>query len=382
MGDDHRALFLMLVGGVMVWNWFRAKNDREGTQDAQDSLGAQRTDLGVDLANRRGNKLIRPEEQGGFFSKTFHFLGKVLTRPLRRLMGEETLSREDLDRLEELLYEADFGPQLVEQMLQEVEMARIAPGQDPLAPRLQALQVLLERSCEEAFDAKSCRLFEQIEEGKRLKEGSEGGCGPLVLFVLGINGSGKTTTIAKLAHRLHHKGRRVLLVAADTFRAAAKEQLLHWAEDIGCQAYTSPTTKDPAALCYEAMGVALEEAIDVVLVDTAGRWHSKEPLMKELEKMRRACEKRLNRPCDGTLMVLDGVTGQNALLQSDGFDRALGIDGVIVTKLDGGAKGGAAISMMHRQNQPIFYIGMGESADDLKPFILKEFIEALLGSSR
>jgi fused signal recognition particle receptor len=201
---------------------------------------------------------------------------------------------------------------------------------------------------------------------------------PSVLFFLGVNGVGKTTTIAKIGKRLKESGYSVVLVAADTFRAAAIDQLKTWGERIGAPVIALQEGADPGAVIYQGITYAQKHNIDVVLVDTAGRLHTKYNLIEELKKMVRVINKLVPSESQENILVLDATTGQNALSQAQHFSQAVPIHSVIITKMDGTAKGGIAISVSHKFNLPIRFVGLGEKADDLVPFDKKAFVSAIL----
>ena len=204
------------------------------------------------------------------------------------------------------------------------------------------------------------------------------GGGPAVVLFVGINGTGKTTTVGKLAKEATDAGRTVLLGSADTFRAAAIEQLEVWARRANVPVCTRERGSDPASVCYDTLERAEQEGADLVLVDTAGRLHTSADLMRELEKVVGVVRKRANMPVY-TVLVTDATTGQNGLSQAREFDRALDLDGVIVTKLDGTAKGGIALAVSHELELPVLKIGVGEGLDDLKDFDAHDFARALVG---
>ncbi len=200
---------------------------------------------------------------------------------------------------------------------------------------------------------------------------------PMVMFVVGVNGVGKTTTIGKLALRFQEIGRTVMLAAADTFRAAADEQLAIWAERANVQLIKHQPGSDPAAVVYDAVQAAKARGIDLLIVDTAGRMHNKKNLMDELGKMRRIIDREYREATIRCMLVLDATTGQNGITQAKMFKEAVEINGIILTKLDGTAKGGVAIAIRRELNVPVWYIGVGEGIDDLQAFEAKEFNEAL-----
>lgn len=203
---------------------------------------------------------------------------------------------------------------------------------------------------------------------------------PEVVMMIGVNGVGKTTTIAKLAHRAQMQGRKVLIAAGDTFRAAAIEQLEIWAKRVGAGFYSKGEGADPAAVAFEAVDMAVAEGYDLLLLDTAGRLHTKINLMEELKKIQRVCGKKHPGAPHRSILVVDATTGQNALQQAKLFGEAVGVDEVILTKLDGTAKGGIVVAIALEHQLPITFVGLGEKMEDLRPFNGKDFAQALLGS--
>ena len=202
---------------------------------------------------------------------------------------------------------------------------------------------------------------------------------PSVVLMVGVNGTGKTTTLGKLAWQLRERfGLRVLLGAADTYRAAATEQLVEWASRAGCEIVTGAAGSDPGAVAFEALARARSGEFDVLLVDTAGRLHNQEPLMAELEKVRRVISRQLEGAPHETLLSIDATTGQNGLRQAEQFARAVDVDGIVLTKLDGSAKGGVAVAIASELGIPVKLIGVGEQLEDLRPFDALDFSRALL----
>ena len=202
---------------------------------------------------------------------------------------------------------------------------------------------------------------------------------PYVILIVGVNGAGKTTSVAKLAHNYEKAGKKVIIAAADTFRAAAYEQLKIWADRAGVPLIGQGQGADPASVVYDAVSAAVSRNADVVLIDTAGRLHNKSHLMEELAKIMRVATKKIPEAPHEVLLVLDGTTGQNAVLQAREFTRFVKVTGLVVTKLDGTAKGGIVLSISRELNLPVKYIGVGEKIDDLQLFDRAEFVEALLG---
>lgn len=202
---------------------------------------------------------------------------------------------------------------------------------------------------------------------------------PLVVLVVGVNGVGKTTTIAKLAHRYREAGKRVLLVAADTFRAAAAEQLKHWADRVGADCVRHQAGGDPAAVVHDGLAAAQARGADVVIIDTAGRLHVKQHLIEELKKIVRVIGRQVAGAPHEVLLVLDATTGQNAVRQARVFEEAVRVTGLVLTKLDGTAKGGAVVAIRSELGIPIRFVGVGERLEDLVPFSAEAFVDALLG---
>lgn len=204
---------------------------------------------------------------------------------------------------------------------------------------------------------------------------------PTVILLAGINGTGKTTSTAKLAHLLKEQGNTVLLAACDTFRAAAIEQLKIWGQRVGCEVVAGQYGADSAAIAYDALEAAANRKVDYLIIDTAGRLHTKKNLMEEMKKMHRSLQKKVPTAPHEVLLVLDSTTGTNALNQAREFHQALGVTGLIVTKLDGTAKGGIVVAIARELKIPVKFIGLGEQVDDLQPFDPKQFAEALFAES-
>jgi fused signal recognition particle receptor len=305
-----------------------------------------------------GDPDARPEapEQGeGFFSRLRDSLSKS-RRALTEELAAATFDPADeaaWERLEEALIAADVG----------------VPSTAELVQRLEASSVVGDLS-----EALVDEVAELLGEPGRL--GLDGR--PSVILVVGVNGTGKTTTIGKLAYRLREHGHSVVVAAADTFRAAAEEQLEIWAERAAAEFVGGERGGDPAAVAYDAIGAASEHGRDVVIVDTAGRLHTQAHLMEELAKVRRVIAQKLPGAPHETLLVVDATTGQNGVQQARLFGQAVGVTGVALTKLDGSAKGGVAIPIAHELGLPVKLIGVGEGLDDLRPFDPRDFARALI----
>ncbi len=286
------------------------------------------------------------------------------------LRGHTRLDDELLEELEAILIGADLGVEatlsLLDELKRRARRERLdGDGGAAVAVDERVLHWLREILTE---------MLEPAEGSLQLRTDGQ----PTVMLVLGVNGSGKTTSLAKIAKRLREQGRSVVIAAADTFRAAAIEQLEVWAERVGATLVKHRPGADPGAVAYDAVEHALNHQKDVVLIDTAGRLHTKRNLMEELKKIKRVVEKRLGRELDERLLVLDATIGQNALMQARTFHEAVPLTGLVITKLDGTAKGGVIVPIAQELKVPIKFIGVGESADDLREFKAREFVEALL----
>lgn len=282
------------------------------------------------------------------------------TRPLSALVGRKALTDEALEELETALLSADVGVPATQRLLADLR-ARWQRAGDEADPRTLLVASL-------------AALLAPLE--KPLVVGDER---PFVIMLAGVNGAGKTTSIGKLARWLQDRGLSVLLAAGDTFRAAAREQLEAWGERNGIQVIAQGGGGDPSAVMFDAVAAARARGIDVVLADTAGRLPTQSHLMEELKKIRRVIAKAQPGAPHEALLVLDANTGQNALAQVAAFDAALGLSGLIVTKLDGTAKGGVLAAIAGTHPIPVKFIGIGEALDDLRPFTAADFAEAVAG---
>ena len=289
------------------------------------------------------------------------FFGKIA----RAVAGKNTVDEEVLDELEAALISADVGLDTTVKIIERIE-TRVARDKYVSTEELNALlrdeivQMLAENDTGDMDD------FEAPTDQK-----------PYVLLVIGVNGVGKTTTIGKLAYQLKQKGYKVVLGAADTFRAAAVDQLGIWAQRVGCDFYSKGMNADPGAVAYETTQYAIDHSCDIAIIDTAGRLHNKINLMQELGKIHRSIEKKLPGAPHDVLLVLDASTGQNAFEQAKHFTEVAPITALVLTKLDGTAKGGVAIGISDQFKIPIRYIGVGERIDQLQVFNKKAFVESL-----
>ena len=298
----------------------------------------------------------------GFFDKIFSGLTKTRRNleELEEIFRDYAPDNEDFyEELEELLVMADVGAATAENVVKGLKKMtwerRFRYGDEARAGLVELLTRLLNvGSTDLKLDTR-----------------------PSVILMVGVNGVGKTTTIGKLAHQLREQGKKVLLCAGDTFRAAAAEQLGVWAERSGADIVRHEEGSDPAAVVYDSICAAKARGADVVIIDTAGRLHNKQNLMNELNKIRRIVDRELPKADVETLMVLDATTGQNGLIQAKQFLETSGLTGIVLTKLDGTAKGGIVFAIANELKLPVKYVGVGEGMDDLIPFDATNFVEAL-----
>ena len=284
---------------------------------------------------------------------------KALFSPIDEMLKAFTRVDEDLlEELEEMLICADVGAtatdEIIENLRREIKEEKIKDADDVRA-------------------ALKANLKEMIGEGAPLALDSK----PSVILVIGVNGAGKTTSIGKISNKLKSDGKRVVVAAADTFRAAAIDQLAVWCERSGVELVKQSEGSDPAAVVFDAINYAKSKSADVLIVDTAGRLHNKKNLMNELEKINRVIDRELPDASRENLLVLDATTGQNAVLQAKEFKNAANITGLVLNKLDGTAKGGIVLSIKKELDIPVKFIGVGEKIDDMQPFCAEEFVSAL-----
>ena len=279
-------------------------------------------------------------------------------------LGERAIDPSILKDLERALISADIGVKTTREVL------------DSVKEKIDRHALSNQSQLKQEIKSQIARILKpQAELG--LRGASNNGTGPLVVFIVGVNGVGKTTSIGKLANRLRQQGLSVLLCAADTFRAAAIEQLEIWAERNGVEVVKQKSGADPAAVVFDAVAAAKARSLDAVIVDTAGRLHTKSNLMAELEKMKRTASKVIPGAPHDVLLVMDATTGQNGLSQAREFTSAVGVTGIILTKLDGTAKGGIVVAISRELGLPIRFVGTGEQIDDLVPFDAETYVNSL-----
>ena len=300
----------------------------------------------------------------GFFSKLKEGLSKTknsFNEKMNNVFSNfRKVDEELLEELEEVIIMSDVG---VETSLKII---------DNLRTRIKREKIEDEEGVKKALREEIKKIFDDVQENNEEKSK------PSVILVVGVNGVGKTTSIGKIANRLRQDGKKVVIAAADTFRAAAVEQLEIWADRANCDIVKRKEGSDPASVVYDAIKVAKEKNADILICDTAGRLHNKKYLMDELEKIKKVIDKELPDSSKEVLMVLDATTGQNAISQVKAFKETVDINGIILTKLDGTAKGGAIIGIVSENNIPVKFIGVGEQIDDMEKFNSEDFVKALI----
>ncbi len=304
------------------------------------------------------------EEKKGFFQRLKEGLFKThqgLVGKIDQLIaGKKKIDADLLAELEEILITSDIGVKTTQELLRNLTakvQRKELEDADLLKKNLQAQMFPILSRQEQPLNLSAVR--------------------PFVIMVIGVNGTGKTTTIGKMAHKFRTQGKSVLLVAADTFRAAAIEQLEIWGQRAGCEVIKQKSGSDPSAVVFDGLKAAKTRGMDVVIVDTAGRLHTKVNLMEELKKVKRIMERELPGAPHEILLVLDATTGQNSISQAKLFNQGVGVTGIALTKLDGTAKGGIIVAISDELKIPLRYIGIGERVDDLREFNAQDFVEAL-----
>ncbi len=336
----------------MLKDWLKKKFTNQ-TTPSKDKENQEVSEKKEEKNKEEANILARLKERLG---KTRQNFVKQIDQLIK---GRTSIDQELLEELEEILVTADMGittvEEIFEQLRTEVSKAELKEPEQ-LKTRLKKL------------------LLDKLDINIPPLQFTPN---PFVILVVGVNGVGKTTTIAKLAYYLKQQGKSVLMVASDTFRAAAIEQLETWGKKIDVPVIKHGPGADPSAVCFDGLEAAKNRKIDVVIVDTAGRLHTKVNLMEELKKIKRVASRKIEGAPHEVFLVLDATTGQNAISQAKLFHEAVDVTGLILTKLDGTAKGGIVVSITNQLKIPIRFIGIGEKMEDLKPFNPQEFIEAI-----
>jgi fused signal recognition particle receptor len=285
---------------------------------------------------------------------------KIFNSISETISGKAVIDDLTIDKIEEILLSSDIGVESVENIIEDMRVN---------------LKSEKDRTSENILRIVKEELIKSLKV--RVDINGSHSTSPYVILIVGVNGVGKTTTIGKLANNYKKIGKKVIVGAADTFRAAANEQLEIWADRAGVEINQSVKGTDPSSVVFDTVKKAIDEKYDIVLIDTAGRLHNKSNLMNELDKIRRVVKKLLPDAPHETLMILDATTGQNALIQANEFSKVTDITGLVITKLDGTAKGGVIFQIVAKQNVPVKYIGVGEGIDDLQEFDAKIFVEAI-----
>jgi len=345
--------------------FFRGMLDKIGGISQQADVPPAETDLPLEQPAASAPVQEKPKgEEPGFFERLKLGLKKTKDGLVGRIdtliLGKKEIDAETLEELEEILITSDIGVKTTVELIRTLEQRL---GRNELNDG-QALRSALKEE-----------ILARLEAHHRTLDMA--GRQPFVLLVIGVNGVGKTTTIGKLASRYSASGKKVLLVAADTFRAAAAEQLESWGDRSGVDVIRHKEGADPSAVVFDACKAAVARQVDILIVDTAGRLHTKVNLMEEMKKIRRVIDREIPGAPHETLLVLDAATGQNAISQARIFKDAAGVTGLALTKLDGTAKGGIVVAVSHEFALPVRYIGVGESIDDLRDFNPREFTDAL-----
>jgi fused signal recognition particle receptor len=354
--------------------------------DPLDETGENERDV-LELAPEA--RLPEEAEPGGFLQKLRRGLTMTHTELIEKMSaafhGQATLDDATLEYLEEILIAADLG---VETALELVGRVKKNATRDQASSPARLRKLLADEMAGLLEELPRTPLVQTSRVSRMsptppvlpaMRTAPAGGPAPQLTLVVGVNGVGKTTSIAKLARLAQRQGQRVMLAAGDTFRAAAIEQLALWGERLGVEVIRQPFGADPAAVAFDAIQAGRARGVDQLFVDTAGRLHTKEHLMAELGKVRRVIDREAADWRRRTLLVLDATTGQNALAQARTFSQVVPVDGVLLAKLDGTAKGGMAVAVSRELGLPVLYLGVGESADDLVEFRPREFAAALLG---
>jgi len=347
----------------------------ELAENVQENTHAEEPEAEAASEEKHNEAEITPEKKPSAWSITQKFkMGLAKTRDTFTSKVTDLIARyrkvdeEFFEELEEILLQADVGFETVMELIDELRFE----VQRRNIKETDGLYVVI---CEKLVE-----IYEKGEEGISELNLQPDGELTVILFV-GVNGVGKTTTIGKLAHRLKKQGKTVMLAAGDTFRAGAIEQLQVWGDRVGCEVIKQAEGSDPAAVIYDAINAAKKRGADVLICDTAGRLQNKVNLMKELEKIHRVISREIPNAPHEVLLVLDATTGQNALIQAQTFKEATNVTGIVLTKLDGTAKGGIVLAIRNKLNIPVKFVGLGEKVDDLQPFDPERYVYGLFADS-
>ena len=348
------AIFFM---GLFIARRLSASKEKRAIKDFDKNLGGESSP--DDQPQTADKNITEKSTYASGLQKTRSSLSEKLAKIFT---GKTTIDEEVLEKLHEQLYRADMGAKTVDKLVASVRR-KISSNQ---GGDLSSIKSAIQSSILDVISSDKNAVIAQPERG------------PLVILVVGVNGVGKTTTIGKLAKHFLDQDKSVMLCAADTYRAAAIEQLQTWGERVGVKTIAHQHGSDPAAVAYDAVKSAVAKDIDVLLVDTAGRLHNKEELMKELEKIKKVMGRDLPEAPHEVWLVLDGNTGQNAYQQARNFKEVVDLTGIIVTKLDGTAKGGVVVGLCDEFDLPVQFLGLGEGLQDLKKFSAADFSQSLI----
>ncbi len=353
------AVIVVFFLGLFTLRKLSAKKEKSAIKSFEENLDADAPAASTGKTIPEQNKPAEKKEvyQSGL-KKSRSFLSEKLSKIFT---GKTKIDETLLEQLHEQLYRADMGVKTVDKLVASVRK-QISSGE---GGNIDTIKSALESSIFEIISTNEAKLASPED-------------GPLVILVVGVNGVGKTTTIGKLARHFIDQDKSVMLCAADTYRAAAIEQLQTWGERVGVKTIAHQHGSDPAAVAYDAVKSAIAKKTDVLLVDTAGRLHNKEELMKELAKIKKVMGRDLPEAPHEVWLVLDGNTGQNAFMQARNFKEVVDLTGMVVTKLDGTAKGGVVVGLSDEFNLPVQFIGLGEGLQDLKKFSAKDFSKSLI----
>ncbi len=354
--------FLTVVFGLVFWFGFRKP------KSAVEIAPLQKLPQEIAEAPKKAPAKAGPRELADSMALTrLGFFGRI-----QHIFTQKSkLSAHELEELEEILYTSDLGPLTVQKLMAAVEhklKVEGASGFESVREALKSEMLDIFMKSNDSADLISSDMLSGLNLTAK----------PSVIMVVGVNGAGKTTSIGKISSLLALRGQRVLVAAGDTFRAAAGSQLKVWTDRAQVEIFSPEGVSDPSAVAFDACSIGVSKTFDVVIIDTAGRLHTQKGLMEELKKMKRVIQKVIPAAPHETLLVLDASSGQNALQQAREFHAALEISGVVLTKLDGTAKGGVAVGLAHELNIPIKLIGVGEGIEDLRPFQAREFVNSII----
>lgn len=367
---DPLGLLVLVIFTLLIFrNFFITKKTEEKKLDTATVKENKDTELAPEAQDELKKVSVSKEEQIPWAKRLSQGLEKTRTGVWSKVVGafsSSSLSDDDLEMVEEVLYTSDMSPAMSEELIEHLKSLR----DDEMSGEkvLQQVKEFLKSKMQPIQSALDSNVY-HFQAGSDLK----------VFMIVGVNGAGKTTTIGKLATKLKNQGAKVVVGACDTFRAAAVEQLQVWCERADVEMIRAAEGADPSGVAFDAVKKAVEVNADYCLIDTAGRLHTKSNLMDELVKTKKVMSKVVADAPHETLLVIDAITGQNALRQAEEFNKALDLSGLVFTKCDGSAKAGSAASIVDKLKVPISYIGVGESVEDINQFDLDEYLDALVG---